>query len=1004
MRIPDSEWIWLLALVPLLAYFGWTWFVAIGRLRRATSLTVRGAIIVVLSLALAGAANVRSSDQLAVVMVIDVSGSVTRLGDTLGQMPSWVDRARAFVSESAASRGADDLVGVVLFDGRAVAVSTPSRGDVGSRTFTSAGEDGTDLGGAIELAAGMIPPDASGRLVLVSDGNETRGDIERSVDRISRSLGEGSQIPIDVVPLSYRVSRETLIESVDTPPRAAVDAPITVRIVLSSTNGSRGSLSLFREGAPLDINGDAPGLSRRIEVPPGRHAVLLEVPLDGSRLHRFEAVFTPDSDGSTINGDTFVQNNRGRSFTVTDGSGAVLILDGVGGGAPTGPGTLLADALREQGLEVNLVAPEAAPRELLGYQPYDAIILQNVPADEIAESAQNAMDRHVRELGAGLIMIGGRASFGAGGWKGTPVEELLPLQMDLPERMVVAETAIVLILDSSGSMSAPVSGSTRSQQEVANSAAASAVQSMDEADLVGVIEFASSATWVRPLGPNVKPEQTAELIGDINSDGGTNLLPAMELAREALSGVDAKVRHIIVLSDGRSKGEDLLPGIAEQLANEGINVSTIAVGDGADRGTMGKMAEVGGGVFYDVTNPSVLPRVFLKAVRVIRAPLIREVPFVPVLDRDADVLASGLGSFPPLGGLTLTQHLEDDSRVTRVLSTPEGEPLLVYWPVELGRVAAFTSDTWVWADEWIGWPGYAELWGRLVRSMLRPASDGVGRVETVVDERGRLNVSLSARTGDGEPLDLLRVPVSVFAPDGTTTQLTLEQVGPGEYRATTDADQPGTYIAVAKPSEGERRLTPSLSGASVPVGNEYRQLVSNTALLERVATKTGGRVLSLDAIDPGLLFDRSGIEPRRAEQPLWRTLVLIGLVLFVLDVGARRVAWDRLLGGIRDAGMVDAGASLSVLKGRSRQPAVSLGGEVEGLTEADAARLASEAKLQRRKRRLDAARQASRQSGASDQAAEQQDAPKVIDTTKQDQESGLLAAKRRASRRYEQDP
>src|SRR6185436_9659353 len=229
-----------------------------------------------------------------------------------------------------------------------------------------------------------------------------------------------------------------------------------------------------------------------------------------------------------------------------------------------------------------------------------------------------------------------------------------------------------------------------SQQQVANEAAALAVKSLDKRDLVGVIVFNSETSVLVPLAKNDDAKATAEKILSISSGGGTVLGPAMEEAAKQLGQSKAALKHVIILSDGQSMQSETLPGIAAQMRRGGINVSTIAVGDGADDKTMRQIAIDGGGAYYPVTNPSLLPRFFLKAVKIIRSPMVREVEFQPVIHASGSPLVAGLSQPPPLGGLVLTQR-RPEATITYAMTAPTGEPLLAHWSVDLGHVAAFTS-------------------------------------------------------------------------------------------------------------------------------------------------------------------------------------------------------------------------------------------------------------------------------------------------------------------------
>ncbi len=995
-------WLWSFAVFVPLAVVGLRWFLAMSRWRRASALLTRALLTGLIAAMLAGAQSVRETDRLAVIGVVDVSGSVRRFAD-LGPGIAPEAFARSFFDRRLEGRGPDDLFGLVVFDGRAVTVSTPTRSTVLDRSMTIPPVEGTDIAGALNRASALIPPDAAGRIVLISDGNATTGDPVSE----AASLGSGTaadpslRIPVDVVPLSYRVDGEVIVERLDAPPRAPGHSVVPLRVQIRSTGRSTGTLRLEREGEPVDLGGPGGGL--RLTLEPGRRIERLEVPLEGGRLSRFRVIYEPDvSADGTLSGDRSIENNRAEAFTISPGENRVLVVDGVSDGAADGAGMTLPRSLRRAGLDVEVVAPAGMPRDMLGLQAFDTVILQNVAAEEMPERTQEILAAFVRELGGGLIVVGGPDTLGAGGWRGSTLEAILPVELDLPERLVVPEAAIVFVLDASGSMAAPVLGSSRSQQSVANEAAARAIESIDHNDMVGVIAFSTAPWVVAPLTEASDRDTIASATRGISSGGGTNIAPALEIARAQLMDVDVKTRHIILLSDGQSMRANELPALAESIRADGIRITSIAVGDGADLETLRAIADRGDGAFYHVLNPTVLPAVFLKAVRVMRSPLVREQPFEVVMRDTGSPLTAGLGRPPPLEGLVLTQERGDPS-VTTAMSAPSGEPVLAHWPVELGRVAVFTSDASRWARHWLDWPGYEMFWSRAARLLARSTGQEMGEFRVEPGD-GRIVLTYDAADAEGRPIDLLHVPVTVFGPgDGEPTRAVLRQTGPGRYVGSVRALRSGNYIVIARPNAAGVPLPPLLSGATVAGGAEYGRPASDIRTMRRIAEVSGGRVLDASG-DPGAapLFDRGSIEPRRTRSPLWPVLLGWTLVVFLLDVGTRRIAWDRLLPDLRiDAARAAAGSgqSVSALRRVRRRPKR----RVKTLGEEDAERLKQEA----RRRRYEAKRAARLARGRAEGGASKPDepGPKPIDDDGAEQggPAGLMAAKRRARQRFERE-
>ena len=879
-----------LVVVPLVV-LSWRWLAVMDRLRRTVILALRTVVILTLVVMLAGPRTVREHDNMTVIGVLDLSGSVKRFAQLpdvpdMGR-PSNVEYMRQWFRQATLSRAPDDRFGLIVFDGQATVISVPVRGEYVDDNLDVSIADGTNIADAIRLALAIFPADTARRIVLISDGNQTTGDAQDAARQAAAGfLGDAVRagVPIDVAPITYEVTGDVQVVRVESPPTAQPGQTVTVRVVLDSTGPTTGRLHLRHEGRLVDLNGAAPGSARPIRVPAGRSVQLAQVILGETPINRFEATFEADDPAA----DALLVNNRGDSFTATPGRGTVLVLDSRGDPSAN----LVAQALRQADIPVTVEGPQTLGEDLLSLQRYDLIILDNVAAFQLNPLQQTLLVRYVHDLGGGMIMIGGEQGFGAGGWNGTPIEAILPLELDPPRQLKLAGAALVLVLDQSGSMNRRVAGTRTTQQVIANEAAALAIESLRRESLIGVISFDFFAHVQVPLQRNDDPARIAERVRAITSDGGTNLAPALQAAHRMLRGVEAKKKLVVCLSDGRSHNTDLDLLINEMVA-DGIRITTIAVGDDADHETLEHIADIGGGKFYAVRNPRTLPRVLVDSVQVINKPLLKETPFVPVVRATGSTLTAGLDRAPPLGGLVITATRPDPT-VTLEMTDPDGEPLLAHWQVGLGRVAAFTSDAeGGWSNEWVQWPGYGTFWAQLARTIARPPANPDAELVTVVRD-GRLVMTLEAAREEGF-LDYLHVDGTVYTPDGQSIPVRLRQTAPGRYEDSIPASVPGNYVVALSPRRGTRQLAPVIGGASQSYSAEFRRFRSNEQLLERIAALTGGRVLDLTQPTAVDLFDRTGMAPSRAALPAWRTLLWLAIALVLVDVAARRLAWDALL-------------------------------------------------------------------------------------------------------------
>lgn len=890
LRFEHPEFLLIALLIVPLALVGWWGLKSMDRVRRVTSIALRGLLVLAIAIALAGPHTVRSHDDVTVIGVVDVSGSVRRFAHLpeIGALSqesaqTTMQAVRAWFRKATETRRPMDRFGLVVFDGEATVISAPTRGDYIDDNLDLVRMDGTNIAEGIRLALALLPPDTARRLVLMTDGNETAGSALEAARRAAglsiASAAAHAGVPIDIVPITYNVAGDVQVQRVESPPFARPGERVTVRIVMEATRATPGRLSLMREGLPVPI-GTGGATTREITVPPGQSVELALVELGETPVNRFEAIFEP----SDPRDDTLPENNLAESFTITPAQGAVLIVEHEGAEQSS-----LASALSAVPMRVESRTAPDLPHDLLAMQNFELVILNNVPAYELTRGQQQMLANFVNDLGGGLLMVGGEDSFGAGGWAGTPIEAVLPLDMSPPKELILPTAALVLVLDKSGSMEFKVGGARGTQQEVANEGAAQAIESLRSNSMVGVVTFDTSPHEFIPLQQNNDPERLADLVRGIAPEGGTDIEPALRLAYTMLRTADVDRKHVVCLSDGRAPTGGL-EELAHEMANHGIRLSTIAVGDDADRDTLQKLAEIGGGEFYLVHNPRSLPRILVDAVQVVNKPLIKESIFEPVVHSSGEALGLSAATAPPLAGLVITA-LKPSPLVAVELTHPDGDPLLAHWQSGLGRTAAFTSDAeGHWSSQWQAWSGYQAFWAQVVRSIARPPGEPDAEL-FVSSNDNAIRMTLDMSMSPEKSRAYMQVDATVYTPTGESQTARLRQVGPGLYEGAVPASQAGNYIVVVSPRRGERRLAPLIGGVTRPTSAEFRRYRSNIALLNDLVEATKGRQLAIEAPEEASIFDRTRLPRTVSSLPAWPFVIWIALGIMLLDIACRRIAW-----------------------------------------------------------------------------------------------------------------
>lgn len=821
----------------------------------------RGVIVALVLLAWLDPRFALPSRQVTTVFVLDVSAS----------MESSKQAARAWVN--AAAQGAGDNQFAIVEYGADAKVGTP----IGTVLFPPAkdvDDQASNTARGLRLAESLLTGETKERIVLVSDGRANAGDLQAELERL-RSLG----VVVDVHTIQISQSTDAAVAGIDVPTEVNEGETFTATVeVLSTIAGS----------AEVELRDDTGTLAtRQVDLEVGSNRIDFEVVAGSPGLQKLDARVR-------MTGDAVSANDESGAAVQVSGPPSVLIVEG----QPEN-GSILAGVLESADVEVSRVdVGEMGGIDELSI--HQAVILVDVSARDLGDAHLAALDSYVRNLGRGLVVVGGTHSYGLGGYRDTPLEALLPVDSEALDVQREVEVAQVLLIDTSESMGAchcSEAGFGMEQggvvkTDIAKAGALRAVEALGPNDEVGILAFSGSSRWLVPLQENPDPGMVEEQVGTIHPFGETKIVPNLRVAADALRQSGKELKHIILFTDGftneLSLGPDFplfgpdLKAEVEKLAEEGITVSVVGTGEGAIP-ALEEVAIAGRGRFYPGRDLDEIPEIFVKEARLASRTFINEGSFFPTVTSTAPAVRN-LESSPPLAGFVATTP-----KPTADVQLQIGEysdPLLASWRVGLGQVTAWMSDGGEkWAADWAGWDGFAEFWSNLVRDTF-PLAGAEGEVVDAVISDETLTVTLQS----GEPIEAGAEPVArVTLPDGSTTEVTLERDSDTQFSARIPARQGGTYaVGVSfERSDGESPILTSLATRSFAA--EYLPGPSDPDLMASISAATGGR----GEIEASQAFDPEGLETGVSRMSFRWWFLLAAALLWPLDVALRRLRLGR---------------------------------------------------------------------------------------------------------------
>lgn len=811
-------------------YFGWTYWRERQRLKKShiTVLGIRILAVICLVFALAGPYILLPIKEEQILFMVDRSAS---MNGTDGEMTN-------FIEESLQSKKDEQLAGIYSFSStlQTEAILSKTLKEVPKFTNIEA-TDQTNIEQSLQLASGIVNSKKATRLVLLTDGNETKGNALEFASKF-----KGSNISVDVVPFHQPVSTDVSLKSFVTPQVAYVGEQQQLVTEVHATAANKGELLLY-ENDKL-VHREAVELAQGSNVFTYKHTATAE------GLVKYEAVVQVEQ-------DAIFENNKLTSITMVQSEPHLLIVNGYDSASP------IAAALGKQSISFNVVDAQSLPNELSSYLQYNAIIFDNVPGHLVGEAKMNVIEQAVKNFGVGFTMVGGENSFGLGGYFKTPIETLLPVEMEIKGKEQLPSLGLVIVLDRSGSMYG-------SKLELAKEAAARSVEMLRDEDTLGFIAFDDRPWEIIETGPLNNKEEAVDTILSVTPGGGTEIYGSLARAYENLADLKLQRKHIILLTDGQSQSGNYEDLIAEGKEN-GVTLSTVAIGQDADANLLEALSEMGTGRFYDVVDEQTIPSILSRETAMISRTYIEDNPFYPTIYNASGwntLFANGVPQMNAYIGTTAKQG------ASVIAESEKEDPVLAQWQYGLGKTFAFTSDsTGKWTGDWARWQDWGTFWQTLISQMLPSYNDVAYDVRLESDG----SFVITDPTNEAAFLDVVAVNEA-----GEELETQLEAISASQIRAVVQAEPGLIFFRIADEDQAIFQ-----AGISVPYSAEYELRPVNDKLVEELTKQTGGSVLK----EPKEVF-REFTKKGADRQNIATWLILAGMLLFFIDITIRRFGWS----------------------------------------------------------------------------------------------------------------
>jgi Mg-chelatase subunit ChlD len=788
--------------------------------------------LICLMLVMIKAQVIYTSQNTTTLFVVDQSLSVEKQRNQI----------ESYINEQIKEKKSKDDFGIITF-GKEPMIETPITKEFNHIKFeTQVDNNFTNIEKALSFATDFFPGNTNKRLILFTDGNENMGKIENILEKMKEN-----NINSYIYPLKNKNKKDVQLTALKIPKNIHKGEKIPVSAMVDANIEGEGTFYLFKNENKI--------LEKSIKVNKGDNMFTFKIPIKEENIEfRGEIKFKED----------FNAKNNILTRTILGKEESKVLIIGE------------EDTKNLEGVlsSLNIYYQKSSPKKVVDtlkfLSKFDAFCLVNVSHEDLSKDFEKNLEICVKEQGKGLVLIGGERTFALGEYKNTTLEKILPVSCRMKGNKKQPNTGLVLVIDASGSMEDESGGVKK--LEMAKEAAQRSIEVLEADDYAGVLAFSDRVEWVVPFEKVEDKEKINEQIGKLDSKGGTLIKPALKESLEKLKGMDTKVKHMILLTDGQGEKQGY-EDLVNTMKEEKITVSTVAFGKDADLHLLKDLSQRTDGRYYFAKDFHSIPEIFARETYLATKKYLNNRVFEPKLVNEAEFFQGN--KVPELKGYMGT-GIKQNAKL--VLKSDQDDPILASWKYGLGNVITFTSDiNGKWSENWIHWEGFQKFWGNMINYCL--ATFDVEEMDIEMTKEGaNLDVYVDTELLDSGQM----VEMSIQGPDDLKEEISLNQIRIGKFTGEAFLEKKGDYLATFKLKKDGEIVKKTTRSVHLDYSPEY-------ALTDTKKVQNISLALGVDFLDENTNVFTLPIEKKnRTNIPLDFILLPVALIAFIGELWVRK--------------------------------------------------------------------------------------------------------------------